>query len=154
MIKLLADSSALEWTPIEKDRDQVLAEGPRRNCFPLVCKGRSTGKGKDSKKEKGKHSFIQLQSITDVLDRGSTQYSTDMKKDRIRSMLKNLGPSCCLLVTKERTLDLTFRNAEEMSLITETLKEMIKEKWLINAALKDMIPLPDIESVSISQHPQ
>jgi hypothetical protein len=51
-------------------------------------------------------------------------------------------------------LDLTFRNAEEMSLITETLKEMIKEKWLINAALKDMIPLPDIESVSISQHPQ
>jgi hypothetical protein len=68
-------------------------------------------------------------------------------------MLKNLGPSCCLLVTKERTLDLTFRNAEEMSLITETLKEMIKEKWLISAALKDMIPLPDIESVSISQHP-
>lgn len=152
MIKLLEDSSALEWTPIEKKRDEAPAEGPRRNCFSGVCTGRSAGK--DKGKRKGKCSSIQLQSITDVLDRGSTQYSTDLKKDRIRSMLKNLGPSCCLLVTKERTLDLTFRNAEEMSLISETLKEMIKEKWLISAALKDMIPLPDMESVSISRHPQ
>jgi hypothetical protein len=149
MIKLLEDSSVLEWTPIE-ERNEALAEGPRRNCFSGVCTGRSASKDKEKGKGKGKRSSIQLKSITDVLDRSSTY----MEKDRIRSMLKNLGPSCCLLVTKERTLDLTFRNAEEMSLITETLKEMIKEKWLISAALKDMISLPDIESVSISRLPQ
>lgn len=147
MIKLLEDSSVLEWTPIE-ERNEALAEGPRRNCFSGVCTSRSASKDKGKGKEK--RSSIQLNSITDVLDRSSTY----MEKDRIRSMLKNLGPSCCLLVTKERTLDLTFRNAEEMSLVTETLKEMIKEKWLISAALKDMIPLPDIESVSISRLPQ
>lgn len=147
MIKLLEDSSVLEWTPIE-ERNEALAEGPRRNCFSGVCAGRSASK--DKGEGKGKRSSIQLKSITDILDRSSTY----MEKDRIRNMLKNLGPSCCLLVTKERTLDLTFRNAEEMSLITETLKEMIKEKWLISAALKDMIPLPDIESISISRLPQ
>lgn len=133
MIKLLEDSSALEWTPIEKDRHEGPPEAPRRTCFPGVCKGKSDSK--DKGKGKGKRSLIQLQSITDVLDRSST----DVKKDRIRGMLKNLGPSCCLLVTKQRTLDLTFRNAEEMALITETLKEMLKEKWLIGAALKDII---------------
>lgn len=74
-----------------------------------------------SPKKRMKISSILLASITDIHDKESN----DMKKDSIKKAVKNLGPCCCLVVTKERTLDLTFKNRKVMSSITVALRDLI-----------------------------
>ena len=86
-------------------------------------------------------SSICVDSITDVYDRDDST-GDGVVEDRVKNMLKNLGPHCCLVVTRERTLDLTFRNAQEMKTITAAIKEMLKETWQIRTTLKDIGDLP------------
>ena len=52
--------------------------------------------------------------------------SEGVKKETIKKQMKNLSPNCCLLVTEEKTLDLTFKNNRVMSLVTSALKDLIK----------------------------
>ena len=125
IIKFVEASQELQWTPVQS-REESPPKGS--GCFPKVCRIGQNMQG----------SSICVDSITDVLDRASEGVS----EERIKNMLKNLGPRCCLVVTRERTLDLTFRDAQEMKSITAVLREMLKETWQIRTTLNDIGNIP------------
>lgn len=72
-------------------------------------------------KEKERDSYVSLSDITGVFDKESKAKSGAIKK-----MIKNLSQNCCLLVTDDKTLDLTFKNPKEMCLVTSALKELLR----------------------------
>lgn len=66
---------------------------------------------------------LPVSSISDVFTSDSTKEIT--KKD-LKKIVRNLSPNCCLLVTPERELDLTFKNSYEMSMVKSALQEILK----------------------------
>lgn len=139
IIRFVEASQELQWTPAEAEGkgEEEPKQRFRYNCFPkIICSSAYTH-----------GSSICVDSITDVYDRDDRE-SDGVVEDRVKNMLKNLGPHCCLVVTRERTLDLTFRNAQEMKSITAAIKEMLKETWQIRTTSEDIGDLPYDETFS------
>lgn len=109
LLKYFEITSTLHWSSIAK-AEPSSPQGT--GWFSLGFK--SPGEGK-------KDSFVSVSDITGVFNKESK----DAKKESVKKMIKNLSQNCCLLVTDEKSLDLTFKNASEMALITSALKEIV-----------------------------
>ena len=110
----MEDIATLQFTTVEKEKTDEAPSPQGSPWFPTVFK-RST-------EDTPKMTSILLTSVNGVYHKESE----GVKKETIKKHMKNLSPNCCLLVTEEKTLDLTFKNNRVMSLVTSALKDLIK----------------------------
>ena len=111
VLKYVESTSIIQWASMAK----IEAADPQGTAWYSQVFNCSPSK-------RCKTSSVPVSSITNIFDKESK----DFKTDSIRRQILNLSSNCCLLVTKERTLDLTFKNNKMMSLITSALKDLMK----------------------------
>lgn len=104
-MKYVEDSSTLEWQTIINETESSEKKGGWRSML-----------------FNGKVTSIKVLSIKNIFVKNNKDISEKTKKKLGRCF----SESCCLIVTKERTLDLTFKNKEEMLMVKKILLNIIK----------------------------
>jgi hypothetical protein len=101
----MEEFSSLQWQSISNDSDNL---EKKILWLPTLFHGKITS--------------IKLMSIKNIFVRNNKDVSEQTKK----KLGRYFSESCCLIATKERTLDLTFKNKEEMMMVKKTLLDIIK----------------------------